>query len=92
MSLRTFSVKAVLAAGALSLSACSTVDRFSNNDYGVYSGTRMSTEKSTGMFDTFGSAIGDTVLLPFTGTAWLFGYRYQDPQAPNINPSSVAPK
>jgi hypothetical protein len=42
------------------------------------------------MFDTLGSAIGDTVLLPFTGAAWLFGYRYQDPST--TKSPSAAPK
>jgi uncharacterized protein YceK len=82
-------LKVIALVCVVSLTACSTFDRVSNSDYGVYSGTRASSEKSTGMFDTLGSAIGDTVLLPFTGAAWLFGYRYQDPstkQSPSVTP------
>ena len=88
-----FNTRKVLAVvGVASLAACSSVDRLSSSDYGMYSGTRASSEKSTGVVDMFGSALTDTVLLPVTGTAWLFGYRYQDSAVPQSGQSSVAPK
>ncbi len=73
----TRSVVAIGVVGALG--ACSTVDRLGKNDHSVYAGTRASTtgpDRST--VDTVFSAIGDTILLPYTGIRYLFGYRYDE--------------
>ena len=72
-------IRTIIAASiaTAALGACSTMDRVSKSDYGMYSGTRASTKDGNAV-DTVFSAVGDTVLLPVTFTGWLFGYRYDD--------------
>ena len=77
MNSKPIRVIIAVAIATATLGACSTVDRVSNKDFGMYSGTRASA-KDGNPLDTAFSAVGDTALLPFTFTGWLFGYRYDD--------------
>jgi uncharacterized protein YceK len=85
---------AVGLSGLIALGGCSTLDRLGKNDQGVYAGTRASTSDPNGNpIDTAFSAIGDTILLPYTGIRYLFGYRYEEPRAgvSMQNPPSNSP-
>jgi hypothetical protein len=62
---------------AAMLTGCSTMTRISEGDWGMYSGTKASRESGNTVDRGF-SVVGDMLLLPITGIAYLFGYRYAD--------------
>jgi uncharacterized protein YceK len=76
-------------AGAL-LTGCSTMNRISEGDWGMYSGTKASQESDNAVDTTF-SAVGDTLLLPVTSIAYLFGYRFENEAATQAPPAQRSP-